>query len=77
MTARGEPQGEPPPLEIRYPTPPRRERPDVRLPREHGTRRGYRQHRDEAEEPCDACLAANAAYHREYRAARAKRRGER
>ena len=34
------------------------------LPREHGTRRGYRQHRDREEQPCPDCTAAWAVARR-------------
>ena len=34
------------------------------LPREHGTRRGYRQHRDREEQPCPECTAAWAVARR-------------
>lgn len=32
-----------------------------REPREHGTQRGYRQHRRADEDPCDPCSSAHAA----------------
>jgi len=37
-------------------------------PREHGSMRGYRQHKRATpkEEPCRACLDAKAAYERAY-----------
>jgi len=31
------------------------------MPREHGTERGFRQHRYHREHPCDACNAARRA----------------
>lgn len=37
-------------------------------PREHGTDRGYHQHRHVGEPACDACLAAHAAKWRERKA---------
>lgn len=32
------------------------------LPREHGTARGFRQHRNRGETPCEACAPAGHAY---------------
>lgn len=34
----------------------------MRLPREHGTDRGYHQHRKRGELACDACLAGHSEY---------------
>lgn len=36
-------------------------------PREHGTRRGYAQHKAEGSQACDACLEARREYDREWR----------
>ena len=44
--------------------------------REHGTRRGYDQHRYAGEPPCDECRAASAASRRKSRAASAKQRAK-
>lgn len=41
------------------------------LPREHGTMRGYRQHRSRGEVKCPPCLLARAAEGRAQDAARA------
>jgi hypothetical protein len=39
----------------------------ARKPIEHGTYRGYQQHRRRGEETCPPCRAANTAYHQEWR----------
>jgi hypothetical protein len=39
------------------------------LPREHGTRRGFWQHKSNAEQPCEECKEARNAYDREWKRA--------
>ncbi|MFE5309733.1 WhiB family transcriptional regulator [Isoptericola sp. NPDC056605] len=41
--------------------------------REHGTARGYRQHKKHGEDVCKACDAAYSVYQREHREARERR----
>jgi|GEM_PF-2233876 len=51
-------------------TPGPKPKPRVFDPSKCGTHAGYRQHRRYGIEACDRCLAANAAYHREWTKAR-------